>query len=98
MISILEITKRHNSVSPEMRLQFLLPMRQSLFYFSGSGKFCLPHGLRHLTRDDKSDVRILNFISDVTYALPRKTPNDVRRRSLCDVKCRKIKEITDDLL
>ena len=41
--------------------------------FSGAGKCCLAHGLRKLTRDVKSDVRILNFRSDVTYPLPRKT-------------------------
>ena len=53
-------------------------MRQSLFYFSDAGKYYLAHGLRQLTRDVKSDVRTLNFISDVTYAAARKTPNDVR--------------------
>ena len=53
--------------------------------FSGAGKFCLAHGLRQLTRDMKHDVRNLNFRSDVTFAPPRKTPNDVRKRSLCDV-------------
>ena len=59
------------------------------YIFSGAGNFCLAHGLRPLTRYVKTDVRILNFRSDVSYALPRKTPNDVRRRSLCDVKCQK---------
>ena len=49
----------------------------------------LAHGLRKLTRDVKSDVRIQNFISDVTYVAPLKTPNDVQRRSLCDIKCQK---------
>ena len=30
------------------------------------------------------------YISEVTsHALPRKTPNKVRRRPLCDLKCRK---------
>ena len=53
--------------------------------FSGAGKCFLTHGLRHFTRDVKSDSRILNFRSDVTYASPRKTSNDVLRRSLCDV-------------
>ena len=62
--------------------------------FSGAGKFCLAHELGQLTRDVKSDVRILNFRRDVTYALPRS--NDIRRRSLYDVKCQKIKEITND--
>ena len=49
-----------------------LPMRQSLFYFSGAGKFCLAHGLRQLTRDFKSDIRTLNFRSDVSYLPPWK--------------------------
>ena len=44
-----------------------LPMRQSLFYFSGAGKFCLAHGLRQLTRVVKSDIRTFKFRSDVTY-------------------------------
>ena len=65
------------------------------FIFSGAGKFCFAHGLRQLTRDVKSDIRTLNFRSDITYAQPRKTSNDVRRRSLCDVKCQKIKEVTN---
>ena len=60
--------------------------------FNGTGKFCLAHELRQLTRHVKSDVRKLNFKSDVTYALPRKAPNDVRRGSLCDVKCQKLKK------
>ena len=50
--------------------------------FSGAGKFCLAHGHRQLTRDVKSDVRTLNLKNDITYPPPRKTPNDVRRRSL----------------
>ena len=45
--------------------------------------------LRQLTCDVKSDVRILNFRSDFTFVLLRKTPNDICRRSLCDVKCQK---------
>ena len=57
--------------------------------FSGAGKFCLAHGLRQLTRDVKSDVRTLNFISDVIYVAPRKTPNDVRKKSLYNIKCQK---------
>ena len=47
------------------------------------------HRLRQLTRDVKSDVRTLNFRSDVTFAAPLKTPKGVRKRSLCDVKCQK---------
>ena len=66
---------------------FFLPMRQSLVYFfSGAGQFCLAHGLGQLTHDVKSDVRTLNFRSDVIFAPPRKTPNDVRKRSLCVVQ------------
>ena len=57
--------------------------------FSGARKFCLVHGLGHLSRDVNSDVRTLNFGSDVIFAQTRKTPNDVRKRSLCDVKCQK---------
>ena len=47
------------------------------------------YGIRHLTRDVNNDVRTLNFRTDVTYAPPRKTPNDVKGRPLCDVKCQK---------
>ena len=57
--------------------------------FNGAGKFCLAHGLRKLTSNVKSDVITLNFIRDVTCAAPRKIPNDVRRRSLSDIKCQK---------
>ena len=47
-------------------------------------------GPKQLTHDVKSDVRTLKFKSDVTYAPQgKKTPNDVRRRSLCDVNCQK---------
>ena len=44
---------------------FFLPMRH--YIFSGAGKFCLAHGLRQLICDVKSDVRTLNFRSDVIY-------------------------------
>ena len=64
--------------------------------FSGTGKFCLAHGLGQLTRDVKRDVRTLNFRSVVIFAPPRKTPNCVRRRWLCDVKWQKMKEMTDN--
>ena len=37
-------------------------MRQSLFYFSGGGKFCLSHGLRQLTRDNICDVSCLQTL------------------------------------
>ena len=72
-------------VREETGLSYLFDRICSIF--SGAGKFCLALGLGQLTRDVKSDVRTLNFRSDVTYALPRRTPNDIRRRSLCDVKC-----------
>ena len=65
--------------------------------YSGTGKFCLAHGLRQLTHTFNIDVRSLNFRSDVTFALPRKTLNDVRKRSSCDVKCQKMKEMTDNI-
>ena len=42
-------------------------MKQSLFYFSGAGKFCLAHGLRQLTRNVQSDVRLVNFRSDMRF-------------------------------
>ena len=47
-------------------------MRQSVIYFIGAGKFCLAHGLRQLTLDVKTVIRILNFRSDVNYVLPQK--------------------------
>ena len=64
--------------------------------FSGAGKFCLAPGLRQLTRDIKNDVRILYFRSDATFVSPmcyhqKKSPNNIRRRSLCDLKCHKIR-------
>ena len=37
----------------------------------------------------KCGVRILKIRNDVTYALPRKTPTDVRRKPICDEKCHK---------
>ena len=55
--------------------------------FNGAVKFGLAHGLRQIKRNVKSDVRTLNFRSDVTFAPTRKTPNDVRKKLLCDVKC-----------
>ena len=68
-------------------------MRQSFFLFLVVlKKICLAHELRQITRDIKSDVRTLNFISDVTFVVPRKTSNDVRRWSLCDIICQKIKK------
>ena len=73
---------------PPLPTPMFLPMRQSLFYICSAGKFCFAHGLRQLTRGVKSDVRTINFISDVTT----KTPNDARGRSLCDLYCQKKKE------
>ena len=35
-----------------------LPVRQTLFYFSSAGKFCLAYGLRQLMR---------NFVTSVVY-------------------------------
>ena len=64
-----------------------LPMRVYSI-FSGAGKFCLTHELGQLTLDVKSYVRTENFRSDVIFARPRKTPNDVRKK-LCDVICQK---------
>ena len=60
--------------------------------FSSAGKFCLAYGLGKLTCDVKSDVSSLNLRSDVTFASLQETPNDVRNRSLCDVKCKKGKK------
>ena len=61
-------------------------MRQNLFYFSAAGNFCVAYGLGQLTRDVKSDVRTLNYRSNVIFAPPLKTPNNVRKRLLCDKK------------
>ena len=66
---------------------FFTSEAESVPFFSGAGKFCLAHGLTQLTRDVKSEVRTLNFRSDVAYLPTRKTPNDVRSRSLSDQKC-----------
>ena len=44
----------------------VLPMRQSLFYFSGAKKFCLADGLRQLTRCQKSKVTSKLLMSEVT--------------------------------
>ena len=42
----------------------------------------------------KSKLITLNFGDDVIYAIPRKRPNDVRKRSFCDLKCQIVKEMT----
>ena len=70
-------------------------MRKTLFYFSGAGKSCLAHGLGQLIRDVKSDVRTLNFKSDVIFAPPRKTPNDVEK-VVMRRKMSKVKEMTNN--
>ena len=57
----------------------------------------LPNGLRQLTRDVKSDVRTLNFRSDVTYAPPRKTSNEDLEKVVMRRKMSKIKETTKDI-
>ena len=70
------------------------PVRQSLFYFlSGAGKFSPAHGLRQLTCDGKSGVESLNFMSHATCIRHHEKPNDVRRRSLCDIKCQTLKKL-----
>ena len=83
-------------VSPGKTCGYSYPVCKKFFSYicdgvcsilSGALKFCLAHGLRQLTHGVKYDVRILNFRSAVTFAHPRKTPNGVRKRSLCDVKC-----------
>ena len=67
-----------------------LPLRWSLFYFSGAGKFCLAHGLRQLTcNGGKSDVRTLYGRSHVIYGPPPNMSNDVQRRLIWEVKCHK---------
>ena len=45
-----------------------------VLFFRGAGKFCHAHMLRQLALTLKRTSKILNFRSDVTYALSRKTP------------------------
>ena len=85
-VSPLESINFNKSAKIHWVHNIFLPMRQRDAIFSGAGKFCLAHGLRQLSRGVKSDVRILNDRNDVN-SLPRKTSNDVRIRSLGDVKC-----------
>ena len=59
-----------------IRVVIFLPIRSVCSIFSDAKRL-------------KSDVRALNFISDVTFAPPQKTPNDVQKMSLFDVKCQK---------
>ena len=70
-------------------LQYLFGYKTGVTTFSSAGKFCLAHRLRQLTQKVKSDVRTLNFRSNVTHAPQQKKLFDVRRRSLCDIKCQK---------
>ena len=56
--------------------------------FSGAGKFRHTNGLRQANSDDST----LSSISDVTFAPPRQAPNDVRKMSLCGVKCKNCKK------
>ena len=65
---------------------FFSPKRQSLSSWSGAGNFYLAHGLRQLTYDIRPDVRTLNFRSDVIFAQPQITRNNVQKRLLCDLK------------
>ena len=60
-----------------------------VLFYSEAVKIGLADGWRQFKRDVKKNVRTLNFKSDVTYLPLRKTRNDVRRRSLCDVKWQK---------
>ena len=60
--------------------------------FSDAGKFCLAHGLGQLTRDVKSDVRTLNFRSDVIFAPLLSSEKVVMRH-----KMSKIKALTNDI-
>ena len=64
----------------DRRAGFFLPMRRTCSIFRGAGKFCLAHRLRQLTRAVKSDVRTINFKSDVTYKLSRSSEKVVMRR------------------
>ena len=79
----LGITVRHHSASLVMpisdpHVRFFYPPHTPM-----KDTYILAHGLRQLTRDVKSDVRT----RDVIFASPRNSPNDVRKSSLCDVKC-----------
>ena len=56
-------------------LAFVLPMRQSLFYFKRCCKI-LTCPWAETAHNVKSDVRIINFRSDLIYGLQ----NNVRRR------------------
>ena len=66
-------------------------MQQGMFYFNSAGKFCLAHVLKQLTRDVKSDIKILNFISDVTIKNTEWRSKDAMRRILS-----KLKEMSND--
>ena len=44
----------------------------------------------------KNDIRTLNFRSDVIFHHHEKTPNDIQKRLLCDIKMSKMKKMTDN--
>ena len=74
-----------------------LPMRQNLSYLAVLENCVSPMGWdsSHAKLKVSSELLISEVMS-VSFPPPRKTPNDVRNRSLCDVKCQKIKEATND--
>ena len=76
-----------------------LPLRQSLFHFSGAGKFCLAYRLRQLISDVKTDVRTLNFRSDVILHHHEKHRMTLHILPTLVRKCimSKMKEITVDI-
>ena len=65
------------------RFSFLTYETEFVLFLAVLENSVLPIRLRQLTGNAKSDTEILNFRSDVTYALPRKILNGVRKRSLC---------------
>ena len=78
----------YNQQSYAVKDNIFLPMRQNFFFFSGARQFCLGHRLRQLTRAVKSDVRTLNFRSDVIFAPREKHRMTFGKRSLCDVNAK----------
>ena len=60
-----------NETSPIVNISFFFTFETEFVLFLAVVEKCLAHGLRQLTCDVKSDVRIQNFRSDVTYSLPR---------------------------
>ena len=85
-------TVRHHSASLVMQVsdpheRFFYPLHTPM-----KDTYSLALELRQLKQDVRSDVRVRNFRSDVTYALPRKTSNVVMQR-----KTSLIKEMTNDI-